>query len=172
MSRDAELGIVTHNDLRAYDGSPRVPFVPALPRNLFTSWMLSPICISVNGIVLDVTSSARIYGKGGMYAVYGGNEVANSLGSGVFTKDALHEDEALPTDQEESLLNWRCFLLRKYKAIGYVEGSSAYNVLHDIQTDAPVGLQRWNALHGVHANTVGELASAIVEICVENGWGD
>lgn len=86
----------------------------------------SPIYVSINGSIYDVTSSARIYGPGGPYHAFSGKDSARAFVTGCYEKEdeLTHDLRGLDEEEiEEQLGGWIRFFSNnpRYWLVGTVD---------------------------------------------------
>ncbi|KAI0498217.1 hypothetical protein KFK09_021458 [Dendrobium nobile] len=100
-----EIGEVTIEELRAYDGSdPKKPLLMAIKGNIF-----------------DVSRSRIFYGPGGPYALFAGRESSRALALMSFDQNDLTGNlEGLSASELEVLQDWEEKFMEKYVKVGHL----------------------------------------------------
>ncbi|XVF09511.1 hypothetical protein REPUB_Repub07fG0099500 [Reevesia pubescens] len=98
-----QLGDITEQDLRAYDGSE--------PKK--------PLLIAIKGQIYDVSSSTIFYGRGGPYAMFTGRDASRALAMLSFKPDDLTGNlEGLSEEELTVLEDWEYKFMDKYPKVG------------------------------------------------------
>ncbi|TYJ57457.1 hypothetical protein B9479_001774 [Cryptococcus floricola] len=81
-----------------------------------------PVYLAVDGVVFDVTSNRRIYGKGGSYSMMTGRDASRAFVTGCFETHLTHDLRGLSEDELKSVTHWKKFFENneKYTKIGTV----------------------------------------------------
>ncbi|WVQ72283.1 hypothetical protein IAR50_001833 [Cryptococcus sp. DSM 104548] len=100
-----EMREFTPLQLAMYDGSPD-----------------RPVYLAVDGVVFDVSSNRRIYGKGGSYNMMAGRDASRAFVTGCFETHLTHDIRGLSEDELKSVTHWKKFFENneKYTKIGTV----------------------------------------------------
>ncbi|CAN1810304.1 Membrane steroid-binding protein 2 [Linum perenne] len=105
-----QLGDVTEQELRAYDGSD-----PG-----------KPLLMAIKGQIYDVSRSRMFYGPGGPYGIFAGREAARALALLSFDPRDLTADlEGLSESELEVLQDWEYKFIEKYVKVGQIVSSKA-----------------------------------------------
>ncbi|CAN0911859.1 Membrane steroid-binding protein 2 [Linum grandiflorum] len=105
-----QLGDVTEQELRAYDGSD-----PS-----------KPLLMAIKGQIYDVSRSRMFYGPGGPYGIFAGREAARALALLSFDPQDLTADlEGLSESELEVLQDWEYKFIEKYVKVGQIVSSKA-----------------------------------------------
>ncbi|OMP09040.1 hypothetical protein COLO4_05869 [Corchorus olitorius] len=100
-----QLGDITEEELRAYDGSD--------PKK--------PLLIAIRGQIYDVSSSKMFYGRGGPYAMFAGKDASRALGMLSFKPQDINGNiEGLSEDELAVLEDWEYKFIEKYPKVGRV----------------------------------------------------
>ncbi|XP_022882742.1 membrane steroid-binding protein 2-like [Olea europaea var. sylvestris] len=100
-----QLGDVTEEDLRAYDGSD--------PNK--------PLLMAIKGQIYDVSRSRMFYGPGGPYALFTGRDASRALALMSFDpKDLTGNIEGLSASELEVLQDWEYKFMEKYVKVGQI----------------------------------------------------
>ncbi|CAO2039846.1 unnamed protein product [Urochloa humidicola] len=101
-----QLGEVTEEELRAYDGSdPKKPLLTA-----------------IKGQIYDVTQSRMFYGPGGPYALFTGRDASRALAKMSFeTSDLTGDISGLSPFEAEALQEWEYKFKSKYVTVGTIK---------------------------------------------------
>lgn len=98
-----EIGEVTIEELRAYDGSD--------PKK--------PLLMAIKGNIYDVSRSRIFYGPGGPYALFAGRESSRALALMSFDHNDLNGNlEGLSAPELEVLQDWEEKFMEKYVKVG------------------------------------------------------
>ncbi|WVZ74451.1 hypothetical protein U9M48_022630 [Paspalum notatum var. saurae] len=116
-----QLGEVTEEELRAYDGSD--------PKK--------PLLMAIKGQIYDVTQSRMFYGPGGPYALFAGRDASRALAKMSFEASDLTGDiSGLGPFEVEALQEWEYKFKSKYITVGTIkktvpaaEGDTARNTV-------------------------------------------
>ncbi|KAL6911732.1 hypothetical protein ACP4OV_000537 [Aristida adscensionis] len=101
-----QLGEVTEEELRAFDGSD--------PNK--------PLLIAIKGQIYDVTQSRMFYGPGGPYALFAGRDVTRALAKMSFEPNDLTGDiSGLDPLEVEALHEWEYKFRNKYITVGTIK---------------------------------------------------
>lgn len=100
-----QLGEVTEEELRAYDGSD-----PS-----------KPLLMAIKGNIYDVSRSVIFYGPGGPYSLFAGRDASRALALMSFDqKDLTGDIEGLSEAEIEALQEWEYKFMEKYVKVGEV----------------------------------------------------
>ncbi|KAJ8511714.1 hypothetical protein OPV22_002148 [Ensete ventricosum] len=101
-----QLGEVTEEELRAYDGSD--------PKK--------PLLMAIKGQIYDVTQSRMFYGPGGPYALFAGKDASRALAKMSFEQNDLTADiSGLGPFELEALQDWEYKFMGKYAKVGTIK---------------------------------------------------
>ncbi|OEL17481.1 Membrane steroid-binding protein 2 [Dichanthelium oligosanthes] len=101
-----QLGEVTEEELRAYDGSD--------PKK--------PLLMAIKGQIYDVTQSRLFYGPGGPYALFAGRDASRALAKMSFEPSDLTSDiSGLGPFEAEALQEWEYKFKSKYVTVGKIK---------------------------------------------------
>ncbi|CAL4886468.1 unnamed protein product [Urochloa decumbens] len=101
-----QLGEVTEEELRAYDGSD--------PKK--------PLLMAIKGQIYDVTQSRMFYGPGGPYALFAGRDASRALAKMSFeTSDLTGDISGLSPFEAEALQEWDYKFKSKYVTVGTIK---------------------------------------------------
>lgn len=101
-----QLGEVTEEELRAYDGSD--------PKK--------PLLMAIKGQIYDVTQSRMFYGPGGPYALFAGRDASRALAKMSFEPNDLTGDiSGLGPFEVEALQEWEYKFMSKYVKVGTIK---------------------------------------------------
>uniref|UniRef100_A0A0A9FH22 Cytochrome b5 heme-binding domain-containing protein n=1 Tax=Arundo donax TaxID=35708 RepID=A0A0A9FH22_ARUDO len=101
-----QLGKVTEEELRAYDGSD--------PKK--------PLLVAIKGQIYDVTQSRMFYGPGGPYALFAGRDASRALAKMSFEPNDLTSDvSGLGPFEVEALQEWEYKFKSKYITVGTIK---------------------------------------------------
>lgn len=101
-----QLGEVTEEELRAYDGSD--------PKK--------PLLMAIKGQIYDVTQSRIFYGPGGPYASFAGRDASRALAKMSFEASDLTGDiSGLGPLEVEALQEWEYKFKSKYVTVGIIK---------------------------------------------------
>ncbi|URD79587.1 membrane steroid-binding protein [Musa troglodytarum] len=101
-----QLGEVTEEELRAYDGSD--------PKK--------PLLMAIKGQIYDVTQSRMFYGPGGPYALFAGKDASRALAKMSFEQNDLTGDiSGLGPFELEALQDWEYKFTGKYTKVGTIK---------------------------------------------------
>ncbi|PKA51060.1 Membrane steroid-binding protein 2 [Apostasia shenzhenica] len=101
-----QLGEVTEEELRAYDGSD--------PKK--------PLLMAIKGQIYDVTQSRMFYGPGGPYALFAGKDASRALAKMSFEqKDLTGDISGLGPFELEALQDWEYKFMSKYVKVGTIK---------------------------------------------------
>ncbi|PUZ76764.1 hypothetical protein GQ55_1G316500 [Panicum hallii var. hallii] len=101
-----QLGLVTEEELRAYDGSD--------PKK--------PLLMAIKGQIYDVTQSRMFYGPGGPYALFAGRDASRALAKTSFEPSDLTSDiSGLGPFEAEALQKWEYKFKSKYVTVGTIK---------------------------------------------------
>eukprot|EP00252_Welwitschia_mirabilis_P026749 TRINITY_DN888_c0_g1_i1.p1 TRINITY_DN888_c0_g1~~TRINITY_DN888_c0_g1_i1.p1 ORF type:complete len:262 (+),score=64.29 TRINITY_DN888_c0_g1_i1:116-787(+) len=104
-----QLGEVTEEELRAYDGSD--------PKK--------PLLMAIKGQIYDVTQSRMFYGPGGPYALFAGRDASRALAKMSFDEQDLNANlEGLGPFELDTLQDWEFKFQCKYVKVGTIKTSS------------------------------------------------
>ena len=82
------------------------------------------LLISFNGLVYDVSSAARTYGKGGAYGMTSGRDASRSFCVNCFRDTCLLPDlRDMTPEQNEQIEKWQSMFERTYPRVGRVAKS-------------------------------------------------
>ncbi|CAI0401568.1 unnamed protein product [Linum tenue] len=105
VSDPVQLGDVTEEELRAYNGSD-----PS-----------KPLLMAIQGQIYDVSRSRMFYGPGGPYGIFAGREAARALALLSFDPRDLTADlEGLGASELEVLQDWEDKFVEKYAKVGQI----------------------------------------------------
>ncbi|KAK1365903.1 hypothetical protein POM88_041464 [Heracleum sosnowskyi] len=105
LREPVQLGDVTVDELRAYDGSD--------PNK--------PLLMAIKGQIYDVSRSRMFYGPGGPYALFAGRDASRALALMSFeSKDLTGNIDGLSPDELEVLQDWEYKFMEKYVKVGQV----------------------------------------------------
>ncbi|KAK3405300.1 membrane steroid-binding protein 2 [Eucalyptus grandis] len=111
-----QLGDVTAEQLRAYDGSD--------PRK--------PLLMAIKGQIYDVSGSRMFYGPGGPYALFAGRDASRALALLSFdARDLTGNIEGLGEPELEVLQDWEYKFMEKYVKVGQIVPSGASTDVKD-----------------------------------------
>ncbi|KAF8007134.1 hypothetical protein BT93_K1208 [Corymbia citriodora subsp. variegata] len=100
-----QLGDVTEEQLRAYDGSD-----PS-----------KPLLMAIKGHIYDVSRSRMFYGPGGSYALFAGRDASRALALMSFDpRDLTGNIEGLSESELEILQDWEYKFMEKYVKVGQI----------------------------------------------------
>ncbi|XP_008796746.2 membrane steroid-binding protein 1 [Phoenix dactylifera] len=100
-----QLGEVTEEELKAYDGSD--------PKK--------PLLMAIKGQIYDVTQSRMFYGPGGPYALFAGKDASRALAKMSFEpKDLTGDISGLGPFELEALQDWEYKFMSKYVKVGTI----------------------------------------------------
>ncbi|KAH6779528.1 membrane-associated progesterone binding protein 3 [Perilla frutescens var. hirtella] len=103
LREPAQMGDVTEEELRAYDGSDNN----------------KPLLMAIKGQIYDVSRSRMFYGPGGPYALFAGRDASRALALMSFdTKDLTGNIEGLSESELEVLQDWEYKFMEKYVKVG------------------------------------------------------
>ncbi|KDP30537.1 hypothetical protein JCGZ_15246 [Jatropha curcas] len=103
LSEPVQLGDVTEQELRAYDGSD-----PS-----------KPLLMAIKGQIYDVSSSRMFYGPGGPYAKFAGRDASRALALLSFDpQDLTGNLKGLSDSELEVLQDWEYKFMEKYVKVG------------------------------------------------------
>lgn len=98
-----QLGEVTEDELRAYDGKD--------PNK--------PLLMAIKGQIYDVSRSRMFYGPGGPYALFAGRDASRALALMSFDpKDLTGNIDGLSDPELEVLQDWEYKFMEKYVKVG------------------------------------------------------
>ncbi|XP_051150187.1 membrane steroid-binding protein 2-like [Andrographis paniculata] len=98
-----QLGDVTEEELKAYDGSDSN----------------KPLLMAIKGQIYDVSRSRMFYGPGGPYAMFAGRDASRALALMSFDpKDLTGNVEGLSASELEALQEWEYKFMEKYVKVG------------------------------------------------------
>lgn len=113
-----QLGDVTEEELRAYDGSD--------PKK--------PLLMAIKGQIYDVSMSRMFYGPGGPYALFAGRDASRALALLSFdSKDLTGNIVGLDPSELETLRDWELKFQEKYVKVGQIVKEKTKN--DDIGSD-------------------------------------
>uniref|UniRef100_A0A7N0T9E2 Cytochrome b5 heme-binding domain-containing protein n=1 Tax=Kalanchoe fedtschenkoi TaxID=63787 RepID=A0A7N0T9E2_KALFE len=121
-----QLGDVTEEELRAYDGSD--------PEK--------PLLMAIKGQIYDVSRSRMFYGPGGPYALFAGRDASRALALMSFEpKDLTGDTSGLSPSELEALQDWEYKFMEKYVKVGQIvsEKTKAGNQENGDATEAKQG---------------------------------
>ncbi|KAI5078438.1 hypothetical protein GOP47_0006718 [Adiantum capillus-veneris] len=102
-----QLGDVTEEELRAYDGND-----PS-----------KPLLMAIKGQIYDVTQSRMFYGPGGPYALFAGKDASRALAKMSFEEQDLNGNlEGLGAYEMDALQDWEWKFMSKYVKVGQITG--------------------------------------------------
>ncbi|KAK4404670.1 Membrane steroid-binding protein 2 [Sesamum angolense] len=103
LREPVQMGDVTEEELRAYDGSD--------PNK--------PLLMAIKGQIYDVSRSRMFYGPGGPYALFAGRDASRALALMSFDpKDLTGNIEGLSASELEVLQDWEYKFMEKYVKVG------------------------------------------------------
>ncbi|OAY82576.1 Membrane steroid-binding protein 2 [Ananas comosus] len=103
-----ELGEVTEEELRAFDGSDSK----------------KPLLMAIKGQIYDVSQSRMFYGPGGPYALFAGRDASRALAKMSFEqKDLTGDISGLGPFELEALQDWEYKFMSKYVKVGTIKKS-------------------------------------------------
>ncbi|KAL3841108.1 hypothetical protein ACJIZ3_025699 [Penstemon smallii] len=103
LREPVQLGDVTEEELRAYDGSD--------PNK--------PLLMAIKGQIYDVSRSRMFYGPGGPYALFAGRDASRALALMSFDQNDLTGNiEGLSASELEVLQDWEYKFMEKYVKVG------------------------------------------------------
>ncbi|CAL5422920.1 unnamed protein product [Camellia sinensis] len=103
LREPVQLGDVTEEELRAYDGSD--------PEK--------PLLMAIKGQIYDVSRSRMFYGPGGPYALFAGRDASRALALMSFDhQDLTGNIEGLSASELEVLQDWEYKFMEKYVKVG------------------------------------------------------
>ncbi|KAM0942089.1 putative cytochrome b5-like heme/steroid binding domain-containing protein [Dioscorea sansibarensis] len=101
-----QIGEVTEEELRAYDGSD--------PKK--------PLLMAIKGQIYDVSQSRMFYGPGGPYALFAGKDASRALAKMSFEeKDLTGDISGLGPFELDSLQDWEYKFMSKYVKVGTIK---------------------------------------------------
>ncbi|OAY72710.1 Membrane steroid-binding protein 2 [Ananas comosus] len=101
-----QLGEVTEEELRAYDGSDR----------------MKPLLMAIKGQIYDVSQSRMFYGPGGPYALFAGRDASRALAKMSFEqKDLTGDISGLGPFELDALQDWEYKFMSKYVKVGTIK---------------------------------------------------
>ncbi|KAK0592107.1 hypothetical protein LWI29_013440 [Acer saccharum] len=105
VSEPVQMGDVTEEELRAYDGSD--------PKK--------PLLMAIKGQIYDVSRSRMFYGPGGPYAIFAGRDASRALALMSFDpQDLTGNIEGLSESELEVLQDWELKFIEKYIKVGQI----------------------------------------------------
>ncbi|CAL9207145.1 unnamed protein product [Musa hybrid cultivar] len=106
LAPPVQLGEVTEEELRAYDGSD--------PKK--------PLLMAIKGQIYDVTQSRMFYGPGGPYALFAGKDASRALAKMSFEPVDLTGDiSGLGPFELDALQDWEYKFMSKYVKVGTIK---------------------------------------------------
>ncbi|KAG8037919.1 hypothetical protein GUJ93_ZPchr0024g29063 [Zizania palustris] len=103
-----QLGAVTEEELRAYDGSDPT----------------RPLLMAIKGQIYDVTQSRMFYGQGGPYEKFAGRDASRALAKMSFDPEDLTGDiSGLAPLEVEALNEWEYKFMSKYVKVGTIKNT-------------------------------------------------
>ncbi|XP_042494496.1 membrane steroid-binding protein 2-like [Macadamia integrifolia] len=106
LSPPTELGEITVEELKAYDGSN--------PKK--------PLLIAIKGQIYDVSQSRKFYGPSGPYALFGGKDASRALATLSFEEKNFTGDiSGLSSLELENLQDWENKFMNKYAMVGTIK---------------------------------------------------
>ncbi|CAM8931097.1 unnamed protein product [Rhodiola kirilowii] len=100
-----QLGDVTEEELRAYDGSDPD----------------KPLLMAIKGQIYDVSRSRMFYGPGGPYALFAGRDASRALALMSFeAQDLTGDTSGLSSHELEVLQDWEYKFMEKYVKVGQI----------------------------------------------------
>ncbi|KAA8516298.1 hypothetical protein F0562_016591 [Nyssa sinensis] len=103
LREPVQLGDVTEDELRAYDGSD--------PNK--------PLLMAIKGQIYDVSRSRMFYGPGGPYALFAGRDASRALALMSFDpQDLTGNIDGLSDSELEVLQDWEYKFMEKYVKVG------------------------------------------------------
>ncbi|KAL1548802.1 Membrane steroid-binding protein 2 [Salvia divinorum] len=110
LREPVQMGDVTEEDLRPYDGSD--------PNK--------PLLMAIKGQIYDVSRSRMFYGPGGPYALFAGRDASRALALMSFDpKDLTGNIEGLSDSELEVLQDWEYKFMEKYVKVGQLFSTDA-----------------------------------------------
>jgi len=104
-----QLGEITEEDLKQYDGSD--------PKK--------PLLMAIKGQIYDVSQSRMFYGPGGPYALFAGKDASRALAKMSFEdKDLTGDISGLGPFELEALQDWEYKFTSKYVKVGTIGSTS------------------------------------------------
>jgi len=81
-----------------------------------------PIYLAIDGLIYDVSSNLRTYGKGGSYNHFTGRDCARAFVTGCFKTHQTHDTRGFGEKEFKSLDHWKNFFRdhKDYEKIGWV----------------------------------------------------
>ncbi|KAJ0014474.1 hypothetical protein Pint_21430 [Pistacia integerrima] len=105
-----QLGDVTEEELRAYNGSDPC----------------KPLLMAIKGQIYDVSASRMLHGPGGPFAMFAGRDASRALARMSFDpQDLTGNIEGLSEDELEVLQCWEYKFMEKYVKIGQLVSEKA-----------------------------------------------
>ncbi|XAR69541.1 hypothetical protein NMG60_11001171 [Bertholletia excelsa] len=109
LREPVQLGDVTEEQLRSYDGSDPD----------------KPLLMAIKGQIYDVSRSRMFYGPGGPYALFAGRDASRALALMSFDpQDLTGNIEGLNDSELEVLQDWEYKFMEKYVKVGQIVSSS------------------------------------------------
>ncbi|URD78509.1 membrane steroid-binding protein [Musa troglodytarum] len=106
LAPPVQLGEVTEEELRAYDGSDSK----------------KPLLMAIKGQIYDVTQSRMFYGPGGPYALFAGKDASRALAKMSFEPVDLTGDiSGLGPFELDALQDWEYKFMSKYVKVGTIK---------------------------------------------------
>uniref|UniRef100_A0A5B7BB67 Putative membrane steroid-binding protein 2-like n=1 Tax=Davidia involucrata TaxID=16924 RepID=A0A5B7BB67_DAVIN len=103
LREPVQLGDVTEDELRAYDGSD--------PNK--------PLLMAIKGQIYDVSRSRMFYGPGGTYSLFAGRDASRALALMSFDpQDLTGNIDGLSASELEVLQDWEYKFMEKYVKVG------------------------------------------------------
>ncbi|GFP82111.1 membrane steroid-binding protein 2 [Phtheirospermum japonicum] len=103
LREPVQMGDVTDDELRAYDGSDPD----------------KPLLMAIKGQIYDVSRSRMFYGPGGPYALFAGRDASKALALMSFDpKDLTGNIQGLSESELEVLQDWEYKFMEKYVKVG------------------------------------------------------
>ncbi|KAJ8511142.1 hypothetical protein OPV22_001576 [Ensete ventricosum] len=123
LAPPVQLGEVTEEELRAYDGSD--------PKK--------PLLMAIKGQIYDVTQSRMFYGPGGPYALFAGKDASRALAKMSFEPVDLTGDiSGLGPFELDALQDWEYKFMSKYVKVGTIKKTVPVTVETDDRTTSEV----------------------------------
>ncbi|KAF9617587.1 hypothetical protein IFM89_037399, partial [Coptis chinensis] len=106
LQAPVQLGEVTEEELKAYDGSD--------PKK--------PLLMAIRGQIYDVTQSRMFYGPGGPYALFSAKDASRALAKMSFEEEDLIGDiTGLGPFELEALQDWEYKFMTRYVKVGTIK---------------------------------------------------
>ncbi|GMH29565.1 hypothetical protein Nepgr_031408 [Nepenthes gracilis] len=146
MPPPVQLGEITEEDLRQYDGSD--------PKK--------PLLMAIKGQIYDVSQSRMFYGPGGPYALFAGKDASRALAKMSFEENDLTGDiSGLGPFELDALQDWEYKFMSKYVTVGTIRKTV-------LETNEPSPSEGTEDAHGNVAKPAeGAAPEKVVEETVE-----